>query len=95
MGKFIVIYILQSLFYLVKEYIYLSIKCSCSRYMYILHVVVSDDFKKYKFFGCIMKDVMVSMRHFTCTINLTIYLTYRYVLLWANLPVLRIDLFCR
>lgn len=64
MGKFIVIYILQSLFYLVKEYIYLSIKCSCSRYMYILHVVVSDDFKKYKFFGCIMKDVMVSMRHY-------------------------------
>lgn len=45
MGRFIVIYIFESLLYLVKEYH--SSKCSCSRY--IITVKVFDDFKNYKF----------------------------------------------
>lgn len=46
MGRFIVIYIFESLLYLVKEY-HSSIKCSCSRH--IITIKVFDDFKKYKF----------------------------------------------
>lgn len=45
MGRFIVIYIFESLLYLVKEYH--SSKCSCSRH--IITIKVFDDFKKYKF----------------------------------------------
>lgn len=58
-GYFFIIDILQSLLYPVKEYI--SSKCtSCSRHI----LLVFDYFKKYKFFGYIVKDVMVSMRHY-------------------------------